>query len=375
MGGNGHGPNVAIAPQNEAMAPPPAAHRLTEAAADPWPDSAGVDVPPPPPRAVDGNALTQAFLLAQESLRAMQYLQQQTAIAHQHFLQGQETAHRSFQLVIQNQQRLLEQSFGAPLAALPSLPERSYAPPAFAAADVQRTPAHAPSMPAHAPPAALAASGLVSAPYAWDSTAGFSGRVEDPHSPSRRVEDSHSQGRRVEDSHSPPIGGAIGFSSAAPNGKPTGRHTANAISARAASGSGKSQPVQSASVVAALCPASLEPVLLEVVAQLTGYPVEMLRADMDLEADLGIDSIKRLEILATVQERRPDLRQVDSQYLGSLRTLCDIVAHLSGAQGGGAPAALAPSCGPQDAARAPSCGTQAATAGASGSAAGKLVAT
>ena len=77
-------------------------------------------------------------------------------------------------------------------------------------------------------------------------------------------------------------------------------------------------------------PADFEPVLLEVVSQLTGYPIEMLRVDMDLEADLGIDSIKRLEILAAVQERRPDLRQVDSQYLGSLRTLRDIIAHLGG---------------------------------------------
>nr|MCU0540192.1 acyltransferase domain-containing protein [Desulfobacterales bacterium] len=37
----------------------------------------------------------------------------------------------------------------------------------------------------------------------------------------------------------------------------------------------------------------LETVLLTVVSELTGYPVEMLGLDMDIEADLGIDSIKR----------------------------------------------------------------------------------
>ena len=39
--------------------------------------------------------------------------------------------------------------------------------------------------------------------------------------------------------------------------------------------------------------------ILEVVSNLTGYPVEMLNLDMDIEADLGIDSIKRVEILST----------------------------------------------------------------------------
>ncbi|MEA3465142.1 MAG: beta-ketoacyl synthase N-terminal-like domain-containing protein, partial [Thermodesulfobacteriota bacterium] len=38
--------------------------------------------------------------------------------------------------------------------------------------------------------------------------------------------------------------------------------------------------------------------LLEVVAEKTGYPQEMLELDMSLDADLGIDSIKRVEILS-----------------------------------------------------------------------------
>ena len=32
------------------------------------------------------------------------------------------------------------------------------------------------------------------------------------------------------------------------------------------------------------------------VAEKTGYPVEMLELDMDMEADLGIDSIKRCRL-------------------------------------------------------------------------------
>ncbi|MFD5799150.1 beta-ketoacyl synthase N-terminal-like domain-containing protein, partial [Streptomyces diastatochromogenes] len=43
--------------------------------------------------------------------------------------------------------------------------------------------------------------------------------------------------------------------------------------------------------------------LLDVVSQKTGYPADMLDLDMDVEADLGIDSIKRVEIMGVLQER------------------------------------------------------------------------
>jgi polyketide-type polyunsaturated fatty acid synthase PfaA len=75
--------------------------------------------------------------------------------------------------------------------------------------------------------------------------------------------------------------------------------------------------------------------LLEVVADKTGYPAEMLAMDMALEADLGIDSIKRVEILAAIRQRRPDLPAVDTKAMAKLTTLGEIVmymeAHLGGA--------------------------------------------
>ncbi|MFK5894811.1 MAG: SDR family NAD(P)-dependent oxidoreductase [Pseudomonadota bacterium] len=42
--------------------------------------------------------------------------------------------------------------------------------------------------------------------------------------------------------------------------------------------------------------------LIEVISEKTGYPVDMIGIDMDLEADLGIDSIKRIEIVGTMFE-------------------------------------------------------------------------
>jgi acyl transferase domain-containing protein/NAD(P)H-dependent flavin oxidoreductase YrpB (nitropropane dioxygenase family) len=47
----------------------------------------------------------------------------------------------------------------------------------------------------------------------------------------------------------------------------------------------------------------LTDLILEVVSEKTGYPIEMLGLDMDLEADLSIDSIKRLEIMGALSER------------------------------------------------------------------------
>ena len=68
--------------------------------------------------------------------------------------------------------------------------------------------------------------------------------------------------------------------------------------------------------------------IIEVVSQLTGYPDEMLGMDMDIESDLGIDSIKRVEILSTLEEKVPDLPTIPPEMLGRLKTLGQIAAYL-----------------------------------------------
>ena len=74
--------------------------------------------------------------------------------------------------------------------------------------------------------------------------------------------------------------------------------------------------------------ATLSTTLLDVVSDKTGYPAEMLELDMDMEADLGIDSIKRVEILGALQEEMPDLPQPNLEDLGDLRTLNQIIEYL-----------------------------------------------
>ena len=60
----------------------------------------------------------------------------------------------------------------------------------------------------------------------------------------------------------------------------------------------------------------VQQVLLSVVAEKTGYPPEMLNPDMGLDADLGIDSIKRVEILSALQERLPEAPPVIPEPTG-----------------------------------------------------------
>jgi acyl transferase domain-containing protein/NAD(P)H-dependent flavin oxidoreductase YrpB (nitropropane dioxygenase family)/NADP-dependent 3-hydroxy acid dehydrogenase YdfG len=75
----------------------------------------------------------------------------------------------------------------------------------------------------------------------------------------------------------------------------------------------------------------VEKVLLAVASERTGYPVEMLGLDLDIEAELGIDSLRRLEIVQAFLDR---LSQKTSEEKGSLdellraRTLRQVVTAL-----------------------------------------------
>ena len=46
---------------------------------------------------------------------------------------------------------------------------------------------------------------------------------------------------------------------------------------------------------------SIKEKVLEIVAEKTGYPKDMLDLDLDLEADLGVDTVKQAEMFAAVR--------------------------------------------------------------------------
>ena len=93
-----------------------------------------------------------------------------------------------------------------------------------------------------------------------------------------------------------------------------------------------------AAPAAAVDLATIQNVMMEVVAEKTGYPTEMLELEMDMEADLGIDSIKRVEILGSVQELIPDLPELNPEDLAELRTLGEIVNYMKSKAASAAPA-------------------------------------
>ena len=70
--------------------------------------------------------------------------------------------------------------------------------------------------------------------------------------------------------------------------------------------------------------------LLDALCETTGYPAEVIDPDMDLEADLGIDSVKQMQALGTVAERVGI--QPESLDLSQARTLRQIVECLEHAE-------------------------------------------
>ncbi|HMQ15329.1 MAG TPA: polyketide synthase dehydratase domain-containing protein, partial [Phycisphaerae bacterium] len=227
------------------------------------------DEPPLP-----GDVLHQALLVAQQGLRGMQTMQQQTAAAHQQFLETQQQAQTSFARLVEAHQRLMERAGGLP-AAQPGTEAAS--------------PARLELRPASAPP--------------------FESPVAPPEPRAQRA--------GIETAAPVPIGPVVdpvpaGLKPSVPPSQPARTATPPVVEHSPESAPGGQQAQRA---------------LREVVAELTGYPVETLRLDMDIEADLGIDSIKRLEVLSTLQRRLPGLSAIDSQQAGSLRTLGDIVRH------------------------------------------------
>ena len=288
--------------------------------------------------------LADALRLVQDGLRSMQALQQQTAAAHERFLQSQEQAHRAIQSMLEGQQRLVAQSMGwaiptptatitepPPQSAIPLMPTKLDLPPApIAPAVAKIVPADHSAF--HIPHSAFSSIDSLVLDVVCEKT----GYPREMINLDMDIEadlgiDSI---KRVE------IIAAIeekmpGLPSVKPDqmgGLRTLRQIVDFMSP-----SGEVASADAAFVLAPVPQPASTPVaagridfagtLLEVVAQLTGYPREMLNLDMDLEADLGIDSIKRVEILAGVEAKIPNLPPVKPENMGALRTLSQIVEY------------------------------------------------
>jgi acyl transferase domain-containing protein/NAD(P)H-dependent flavin oxidoreductase YrpB (nitropropane dioxygenase family) len=90
--------------------------------------------------------------------------------------------------------------------------------------------------------------------------------------------------------------------------------------------------------------AQIQERLLQIVSERTGYPADMLGLDADLEGDLGIDSIKRVEIAGTFTQDLPEDQRsaIDVEELTGSKTLQAVIDALEAAIGGATPALAAP---------------------------------
>ena len=76
--------------------------------------------------------------------------------------------------------------------------------------------------------------------------------------------------------------------------------------------------------------ANVKDAILDIISNTTGYPTDMIEPDMELEADLGIDSIKRVEIFADINETLAcNLTTEDTECLAELMNIQDIIAYIS----------------------------------------------
>ncbi|RCX20119.1 polyketide-type polyunsaturated fatty acid synthase PfaA [Anaerobacterium chartisolvens] len=76
---------------------------------------------------------------------------------------------------------------------------------------------------------------------------------------------------------------------------------------------------------------SYMPVLFSIISEKTGYPEEMLEPDMDIETDLGIDSIKRVEIFSALNSSIANgFEQEDVEVLAAFSTIREIAGYIDG---------------------------------------------
>jgi len=264
-----------------------------ERAADPRTEPTATLPTPPAAAPVASGELAALLESTRQTLSAFQAAQDKTADVHAQFLEATAKANDNFARLFEAQARLLELASGGvplPRTALPTVAPLPVAPP---------TPAPAPVVASPPPPAPPTGDLFMDG---WDT-----GRVSLPSTATTGVS-----------SDLPPL-----FDAAA---AVAGKSSAPAPAAA----TGVSRQV-------------LVDAMLASVAEKTGYPTDMLELSMNLEGDLGIDSIKRVEILSAVRDRVPSLPELDNDRMGALRTLDEVVGYLE--EVGGGASAPAPTSG------------------------------
>ena len=266
-----------VAPQP--AAPLPVTTSPVTTAASPTNQPRAMHTKPPVPIPAAAPATTMAVTSAAPAhgvLAAYQSVQQHTADAHAEYLRSTAAAHTAFMTASQQSLAVLGQLAGATDSAAFNVAAAAPMPPLISQPVLQPVP----------PPAAV----IAAPPPAY---------TPPPAPPA---------------SHAPPPAAAV-----APPPAPMPPPVVAAAAPIAAAPASVTQTMTSDELMA---------LLLTVVAEKTGYPTDMLTMEMELEGDLGIDSIKRVEILSAMQDKVPTLPEVDTAVMAQLMTLGQIVDYM-----------------------------------------------
>jgi acyl transferase domain-containing protein/NAD(P)-dependent dehydrogenase (short-subunit alcohol dehydrogenase family)/acyl carrier protein len=303
--------------------------------------------PMQPPHGETFPSVSDAFSAVQQNLAGLQRLQEQTARLHQQFLTGQLEAQQAFQNLIAQQQHVLTGTPGTPaFAPQPAVPSPAEKP--------QRIPAALPIPEPVRPAPVLEKTDLAAQQSVLRIISEKTGYPVDLLEPGMELDadlgiDSIKRveilsALQEENPELPPVGPERmagirslndiislldGLTAAAPGTPAPDPQRLPASPAKPAS------PFDTKSIPGRK-PAghahSME-FIKAVMSEKTGYPADLLEPDMELDGDLGIDSIKRVEIMSALQEKVPGLPAIKPDQLAGLRTISDI-ANLVDALGG-----------------------------------------
>ena len=269
-------------------------------------------------RTTNAEEMPAVLRATQEGILALQRLQEQTAQLHKQFLEGQESARRSIQA-------LLELRSGAPMPQIAAMPV-SLAAVAASAPVASPAPAAAPKR-ARCEQAVLEVvcekTGypveMLSLSMGLDSDLGIDSikRVEIMAALRARLP----QAPEIRPEHLGSLQTLEQVVAFLANGAPTSGKTVLAVEFVPEKNNQRAG-IQDAS--------QISEILLAVVAEKTGYPVEMLSLSMGMDSDLGIDSIKRVEIMAALRGKLPGSPEIKPEHLGALRSLQQVADFLAG---------------------------------------------
>ena len=309
-----------VKPKTKRPAAPPRP-AVTAAVCTPSPQPVEMAVP----AAVSRDVLTESLRVTREGMSALARIQDDTAQLHRRFLEGQDSAGKTIQLLLEQQQRILQGgSFTASSPASISAAVSPVAPPSapsFTQAVVPLVPS--PATPSPQPQSNRVTETLLAVVsektgYPVEMLEMEMGLDSDLGIDSiKRVEILSALQERLPGS---PVIGPEHLGSL---------HTLGEIARHLGAGTASVSTVaQGTSGSAPVASSNITETLLAVVSEKTGYPVEMLEMEMGLDSDLGIDSIKRVEILSALQERLPGSPVIGPEHLGTLHTLGEIARHL-----------------------------------------------